>query len=152
MVSRFERFTVAISALYRYWHKIAADEMKKYGLKGPYAVYLVAMSRHPQGVTATKLCEDCSRDKADVSRAVAAMEHKGLVRREENNGSLYRGQIKLTPAGEKAARHVRACANAAVEIGGKGLSDEQRRMFYGILDTIAANLEAFSKEGSSLLA
>ena len=34
MVDRFERFSRGVSELSKYWHKIAADEMEKYGLKG----------------------------------------------------------------------------------------------------------------------
>ena len=54
MLNRFERFSLAISEIYRYWHKIAADEMEKYGLKGPYAVYLTAMYRYKDGITSTQ--------------------------------------------------------------------------------------------------
>ena len=48
--------------------------MAKFDLKGTYAVYLSAMYRNPEGITAAKLAELCCRDKADVSRAVAALE------------------------------------------------------------------------------
>ena len=79
MLSRFERFSVSISELYRHIHKISADEMAKYGLKGPYAIYLLTMHRYSDGITATQLCELCDRNKAEVSRAVTAMEVMGLV-------------------------------------------------------------------------
>ena len=74
MVSRFERFSFVISEIYRHLHKIMADEMEKYGLKGAYAIYLSAMYRHPDGITATELGEICSRNKADVSRAMSSMQ------------------------------------------------------------------------------
>ena len=37
------------------------EKMAKYGLKGPYAVYLTAMLRHPEGLTAVRLGEICAR-------------------------------------------------------------------------------------------
>ena len=33
MVERFERFSLAIFEISRYWHKLAAEEMSAYGLK-----------------------------------------------------------------------------------------------------------------------
>lgn len=147
MVERFERFTFAISEIYRYWHKIAADEMEKYGLKGTYSVYLVTMYRFPDGVTAAALCELCGKDKSDVSRTVAVLESKGLVKREEVNKNLYRARLKLTDEGKKAAEHVRERAKIAVEIGGKGISAENREKLYKMLETIAANLQIVIAEG-----
>lgn len=144
MIQRFERFTLAISELYRYWHKIAADEMARYQLKGPHALYLVALHRYEQGITAAGLCEVCGRNKADVSRAVALLEERGLVVRE---GDQYRAQLKLTEVGKQAAEQVRERARMAVEIGGRGLTEEQRTAFYETLTVIAANLKTISQLG-----
>ena len=55
MVDRFERFSFAVFEISRYWHKITANEMEKYGLKGPHSVYLTAMYRYPDGITAPQL-------------------------------------------------------------------------------------------------
>ena len=74
MIDRFELFVAAISGIYRDIQKIERDEMVKYGLKGPYAQYLVAMKRCPQGITASALCEVCDKDKAAVSRMLGEME------------------------------------------------------------------------------
>lgn len=144
MIERFEKFSMVISDINRYWHKIASDEMEQYGLKGPYAIYLAAMHRYPQGLPAVRLCELCNRNKADVSRAMADMEKKGLVRRE---GSSYRALLILTEEGISAAKHVADRASKAVERGSKGLSDEHRAIFYETLDLIAANLKEISQEG-----
>ncbi len=147
MLGRFERFTYAITEINRYWHKIAADEMARYGLKGPFAHYILTLYRFPEGVTSVKLGELCDKNKADVSRAVSALEDKGLVKREGNNGSFYRAKIKLTADGKAAAEHVQALAAKAAEAGGKGLTSERREMFYEALEHIAANLKAVSEEG-----
>ncbi len=147
MIARFEKFTFAISELSRYWHKIASDEMAAYGLKGPYAVYLVTMQRHPDGITAARLCELCEKNKADVSRAMADLEDKGMICRKTDGGNLYRALLVLTDKGKEAATHIKALAEKAVEIGGKGLSDEQREVFYHALEVISSNLKEVSREG-----
>ncbi|MBE7056497.1 MAG: hypothetical protein E7388_03540 [Ruminococcaceae bacterium] len=144
MVSRFERFSFAISEIYRYWHKIAADEMEKHGLKGPYSVYFTTMYRYPDGLTSAQLAEICSRDKSDVSRAIALMEKRALVVKE---GASYRALLKLTEEGKKVAEFINERAGHAVDLGGKGLSEENRALFYETLELIVSNLQTISQEG-----
>ena len=129
MLERFEQFTSAISALYRDVQKIERDEMEKQGLRGAFAQYLLAISRHPEGITAAALCEACDKDKAAVSRITAEMEAKGLVERETDGVSQYRAKLRLTPAGQDAAAFVRKRASVAVELAGKDLSAEDRKIF-----------------------
>lgn len=147
MVDRFERFSFAISEISRYWHKITAEEMGKYGLKGPHSVYLTAMYRYPDGITAPQLCELCGKDKSDVSRAMSLMEQKGLVRKEGIYQNRYGGAFKLTEEGMTAAEQVRQRASLAVQIAGEDLSDENRAVFYDSLEKIASKLREISKEG-----
>lgn len=147
MLDRFERFTLAISEISKYWHKIAAVEMEKYGLKGPHAVYLVIMARYADGITATQLGELCGKDKADVSRAMTIMEKKGLVIKEGVNQNLYRALLKLTNEGKEAAEQVKVRASIAVEEAGKELTDENRKIFYDSLENITARLQELSEAG-----
>lgn len=146
MLKRFEQFTASISCIYRCIQKIERDAMEKYGLRGPHAQCLIAMTRFPEGVTAARLCEICEKDKAAVSRILSELENEGLiVRRITDTG--YRAPIVLTEKGLKAAEDVGILAKRAVEIGGKDLDDESRTVFYSALDSIAANLHILSKEG-----
>lgn len=147
MANRFERFTYAIFEISKHWHKIAAEEMEKYGLKGPHAVYLVTIQRHPEGLTAAKLCELCSRDKSDVSRAVSLMEKKGLIIKKEVYQNKYRALLKLTETGALAAKQVRKRAEMVVNLAGEGISDQNREIFYDTLELITNNLQTISKEG-----
>ena len=147
MVERFERFSLAIFEISRHWHKIAADEMAQYELKGPHAIYLIIMYHHPEGLTAALLGEKCGKDKADVSRTISLLEQKGLIKREEVNHNGYRALLRLTETGEEAAKHLCERVGVAVEHAGCGLSDEKRDIFYEALELIASNLQALSKEG-----
>lgn len=147
MVDRFERFSLAIGEVYRLWHKVSADEMEKYGLKGPHAIYLTTMLRHKDGITATQLCEICGKDKADVSRAMAMMVKKGMVAKESADQSTYRGLLKLTPEGEKAAKLVQRRVCLAAEFAGKELTQEKRAVFYEALELIVTNLREMCKTG-----
>jgi len=147
MLNRFARFSLAISEIDRCWHKLATEEMAKYGLNSPHAVYLGALYQYSEGITAAKLGKLCCKNKADVSRMVTILEKKGLIRKEGIFGNRYRAKLLLTEEGKQAAEHVCKRAAVAVELAGAGLSDETRDIFYCALEQITANLQALSKEG-----
>lgn len=147
MLNRFSRFSLAISEIDRCWHKLAAEEMAIYDLNSAHAVYLHALYNADEGITASKLGELCCKNKADVSRMVAILEKRGLIKKEGVAGSLYRAKLLLTDEGKKAAEHVQARAAIAVEIAGAGLSDDDREVFYRSLELITTNLQRLCKEG-----
>ena len=126
MVDRFERFSVAIAEISRYWHKIASKEMERRGLRGVHSIYLTALYRHPEGLTAGQLCELCGRDKADASRMLSIMEKRGMVRKEGGHRNLYGGKLKLTDEGVAAAEFVCRRASLAVELAGSALDESAR--------------------------
>ena len=147
MLNRFERFSLAIAEISRCWHKLATEELAKYELNSPHAVYLNILYQNQDGITAAKLGELCCKNKADVSRMVSIMEKKGLVQKESTGGNMYRALLKLTDEGKAAARHVQERAALAVELAGAGLSDSDREVFYRALEQITVNLQTLSKEG-----
>ena len=145
MISRYEQFSFLISGIYRSIQKIEREEMIRYGYKGAYAQYLAVMLRYPEGVTAAQLGEACEKDKAAVSRAVAEMLEKGLMRRESTGDTLYRAKLFLTEAGVAAAQFVSRRALEAVSAA--GLSEDEREAFYVALEKIAGNLQEISVKG-----
>ena len=150
MLKRFARFSLAISEIDRCWHKLAAEEMAKYELNSPHAVYLTTLYKFEEGITAAKLGELCCKNKADVSRMVAILEKKGLVTKETAGGNVYRAKLLLTEEGKRAAEHVQQRAAVAVELAGSGMTDEEREVFYRCLERITTNLQTLSKEGLPL--
>ncbi len=147
MIGRFETFTFALSELTASWNKIAAEEMKRFDLKGAYVLYLIALYKHPDGLTSAKLCELCNRDKAEVSRAISTMEKKGLVVRTNVTVNGYRAKITLTDMGRESTMELRERVKLVVEKGGAGLTDAQRESFYEALAIISSNLKEISREG-----
>lgn len=147
MIDRFERFSCAIAEISKCWHKVASEELARYGLKGPHATYLTVLYRNSDGITAPELCRLCGKDKADVSRTMSLMEKKGLVKKEVVNQSLYRGLLKLTDEGRKVACHISERAALATELAGRDLSDEERNIFYKSLETITDRLRELCEKG-----
>ena len=145
MVDRFERFSFMIFEITRCWHKLASEEMTKYGLKGPYAIYFTVLQNYPEGLTSSRLAELCGRDKADVSRAVSHLEEKGLITRQQ--GNPYRAKLMLTDSGMIAAQLVSRRAAQVVELAGKDISDADRDNFYQVLTSITENLHTLCQDG-----
>ena len=143
-MDRFETFSLCLFNISRYWNRIAAEEMKKYGLKGSHAFYLVTILRHDGQITASDLCQMCGKDKADVSRAVSKMEELAMLIRVGDNP--YRAKLRLTETGLQAALHVRQTAAVIVDRVGKDLTPEKRAVFYDALSSITGNLEELCKE------
>ena len=149
MENRYELLSGSISCMYHDIQKIERVEMAKYGLKGPHAQCLLAMKKHPQGITAARLCETCEKDKAAISRILSELEDAGMVLRENRNGSRYRANLTLTEQGKIAAEAVVEKARLAVELAGVGFGEEEREVFYRVLSLIAGNLHKICRDGLS---
>ena len=146
MIERFERFSLAISEIHRCIVRISSEEMQKHGLSGVQARYLILMNRLHLGITAARLASLCSRNKAEVSRAVAALERSGLAKRELHSTN-YRTLIRLTDKGREVAADISERVKLAVETVGGFMSEDERERFYDTLDLIAANLTKIDKNG-----
>jgi len=144
-MDRFEKFSLAVFNITHYWNKVATEEMKKYDLKAPCAIYLLTLKQYEEGVTAAKLCEVCGKDKADVSRTIKVMEERGLV---ERGGDIsYRARVKLTEEGIKLAETINERASLAVDLVGGDLPEENRKILTETLDIILKNITKLSKDG-----
>ena len=147
MESRYELLSGSISCMYHDIQKIERMEMARYGLKGPHAQCLLAIKKHPEGITAVRLCEVCEKDKAAISRILAELEQAGMVLRQRRNGSGYRANLLLTEQGQVAAEAVMEKARLAVELAGTGFGEEEREVFYRVLSIIAGNLHGICRNG-----
>lgn len=145
MVDRFKQFSFSIFEIYRCWHKLAAEVMIPYGLRGPHAIYLVALRDCENGLTAVELSTICGRDKADVSRAISSMQEKGLITRDSVNN--YRAKVKLTNQGIAVVELISRRIAVAVEYAAQGYESDQRAVFYQVLDAVTDNLRQLSKTG-----
>ncbi len=144
MLKRFEEFSAAITGIYQYILKIEQSVMAQYGLKGSHTQCLIELKNHPEGITFTKLCESCGKDKAAVSRAITSLESKGLIQREKSTkGSNYRANLVLTEEGRNAAKIISEETAKAANRASADLPGPQRDAFYRNLQLVASNLAKF---------
>ena len=137
MLERFQQFSFIISGINRHIQRLERTEMIKYGYKGSYAQYLVAIQRFKDGVTCTQLSEICDKDKAAVSRTLTILQNKGYIVSEDKK---YRARLVLTDSGREVAKRMDDMIEQWVGFGGSGISDEDRATFYRVLESIALNL------------
>ncbi len=138
--NQFEKFSLAIGRIYRYWHEIAANELKPYKLKGTHALYLTLLYNHPEGISKVGICKELRKDKADVTRMIDILSENKLVKKY----GQYRGKYILTAKGRKTAVIVLNKANKAVELVSKNLNEKDIDSFYATLNIIVENLNQIS--------
>ena len=145
MDNRFENFTVTILKLNKLVHKIKLYEMEGYDLKAIHVMCVYYLAERGS-LTAGQLCKLTCEDKAAISRALATLREKGYVKGE---GVRYNCLYLLTEEGQELAGYINRKAAEAVESAGRGLTAEERSIFYKSLGAIAANLEKYYETLSS---
>lgn len=140
MIQRFQDFLTGITVCYKYIQRIKNAEMTEFGLKGTHVACMFYLHHNPEGLTAAQLCQLCAEDKATISRIVADLRSRGYIR--QGTGKNYRAPLHLSEAGVEIARQMDPLIKSWVSVGGEGLTDEQRELFYQSLALISDNLRA----------
>ncbi len=141
MDERYRRFTTLIAKCTRAIKKIKSSEMAEFHLRGLHVSCLYYLYLSKQHLTATELCEICDEDKANISRAIDALEEEGFVVCPSRTQKKYNCPISLTEKGEEVAKSVAEKVDNMVLLASQGLLEEERRIFYSSLALIAGNLE-----------
>ena len=131
MDHRFETFSLSILELNRYLQKIKELEMKQFGLKASHTMCLYYLGQHPKGLTATQLTE---------LRQLVVCEQPADHKRS------YRSRYMLTVQGRSVVSGIQTRIKEALSYGGRGLTEERRRDFYGTLAIISENLSDYLTE------
>lgn len=146
MIDRFGKFVGEISSINKNIQKIKTNKMKEFGLSGNHVMCLLYLAQHPEGLTATKLCELISIDKAATSRALAELVEKGYVYYPNlSSHKKYRAPAVLTEKGQKMTEQIDDIICDAVDKIGSSITDEERGIMYRSLDKIAEGIEDLAK-------
>lgn len=143
MIDRFEDFTSYINQAYKYIIKIKAHEMKTFGLKAAHVSCLYYIGKHEEGLTAVELVNLAMEDKAAISKVLAELQLKNLVRTDTAGVKIYRAKYLLTERGREIYHIINDIIIRTVDECGRGLTDEERAVFYRSLKTIVSNLSTY---------
>ena len=142
MEQRYQVFTGLILNISRCIQKIKNCEVAELGLKGKQVQCLFFLHKLSEGASLKELCDLCDEDKGAISRTVKELMAKNLVYLDEKSTQKYRNPIKLTAQGVKAAAIIYDKINNMLAMGGNGISDAERDVFYKALVQISDNLTA----------
>lgn len=147
MENRFEKFSIAVLELNRYLQRIKDQQMRKFGLRSAHTMCVFYLGQHPEGLTVTQLCDICREDKAAVSRCIRELLERELVESDApRDRRSYRNPYRLTEKGRALAKQVDSRVEEALRQGGKGLTEEQREIFYTTAQMILDNLSNYREE------
>lgn len=142
MIDRFSTFVSAITQINRCINTIKYREMQPLGLKGSHVMCLFYLQHYSRGLTAAQLSRLAHEDKAAVSRALSDLEKQDLIAcSSPSEQKRYRAPLCLTENGKAVCEKMDELILGAVEMGGRGYSDEDREVFYRVLLQIADNLQ-----------
>lgn len=144
MNHRFYQFTSGISTIYKNLQKVKTQEMKELNLKGSHVMCLYRLGNSEIPLTLTQLSILNNEDKAATSRTISDLVERAYV--SIDSEQKYRAPIQLTPAGLKAYEQLDEIVFNAVIAGGKGLTDDERDVFYRALKIISDNLAEYIKK------
>ncbi|MBR4072060.1 MAG: winged helix DNA-binding protein [Clostridia bacterium] len=138
MEERFKTFTLLMNGINRSIHKLKTAEMAEYQLKSSHVSCLYYL--YKEEMTAKDLCDICNEDKANISRAVKYLEENGFLESKAKTQKKYLTPIRLTEKGKEVASRLVTKIDNILDAAGNGVSDENRRIMYESLATIAKNL------------
>ncbi len=141
MEERYQLFTTLIAKCARAVKKIKSSEMSEFNLKGLHVSCLYYVYINGKPLTATELCDICDEDKANVSRTIDTLEEGGFVVCNSRTQKKYNCPVSLTEKGRVVAQSVADKIDNIVTLASRGLSDENRKIFYSSLTLISNNLD-----------
>ncbi len=146
MIDRFEKLTLGVAQIYKNIQRIKKYQMHEIGLKGTHVMCIYYLSRNPDGLAAADLCNICKEDKAGISRILSDLTHGGFIYYESGADKKYRAKALLTEKGRQYAHAVNRMILHATEMGGNGVTEEEREIFYRVLFLISDNLSQLCNE------
>ena len=93
-----------------------------------------------------ELSDLCVLDVTTMSRTLDKLEHMGLIKRTDNPECRRSWVISLTPAGEEKADKVIELFKMADDVFSDGMTDEDIKKLYDMLDVIERNIEKHSEK------
>jgi DNA-binding MarR family transcriptional regulator len=109
---------------------------RRCGLSRDEAVVIISLSI-TTAATAQHVARYSGRPKNSISRAVVALEEKGLIRRSAHPEDGRASCLELTPAGHKMFKDIKGDHAAADERLLSALAPEERKLFVDMLAKIA---------------
>lgn len=119
---------------------------ERFGISIPEWRVVANLGRHP-GLTANDVVERSAMDKVTVSRAVAALEEKGLLSREKDAGDKRKSRLTLSDKGNTVYSEIAPLALGFERDLLTALSAEEAAQLDRIIDKLNGKMDAVDGNG-----
>jgi DNA-binding MarR family transcriptional regulator len=102
---------------------------------------VIAVLGEGRPLTAQALCEATAMDKVTVSRAIRALDERGLVQRKPNPGDRRASDVTLTSQGGEVYAEVAPLALRYEQALLEGFCDDERDQLMALLSKLEARLD-----------
>lgn len=117
----------------------------RFGISIPEWRVIANLGRHPE-LSANQVADRSAMDKVTVSRAVAALESKGLLERTRDDGDKRRSRLRLSEAGQAVYVEIAPLALGFERDLLTALSPEEVTQLHGIIDKLTDKMDELSKD------
>lgn len=143
----FDLFSPDIVRLTRKLHEQKNKKLAEHNLKVTNARCLCRIAQSgSEGMSATEISRACEIDKAQISRCMLELTQKQYVYRTEEGKRRYKQKYRLTEEGNRIAEDLMQFVTNVLEVLGKGVPDEDLKIFRVTLDKICRNFEEASEK------
>ena len=144
---RFEKFALLIDGVQKCIQKFKMTIAPALGVKGVHVLWIYELFIHPEGLTSAELAIKSNIDPSLISRELASLKRKGYISREATPGKRnYNSRITLTDEGKALANQIQTMALTVQERVNAGVSTEDLKVFYSVLERLHDNLDKFIEE------
>ena len=135
-----------MSNLINYFREPALRDIEaEFGLTRPEVGILLFLNVC-EGITAAEFCEFSGQLKVGVSRAVALLEEKGLIRREMDTSDNRRQRLFMKDAGRKLYKRYIPMLRAREQSMLSCLSAAERNQLDGLLDKLNRHVASLARQ------
>lgn len=117
----------------------------RFGISIPEWRVIANLGRHPE-LSANQVADRSAMDKVTVSRAVAALENKGLLERTRDDGDKRRSRLRLSEEGQAVYVEIAPLALGFERELLTALSPEEVTQLHGIIDKLTDKMDELSKD------
>jgi len=117
------------------------EELKLYGVKSSYIIYLMLLRRTEMGLTMTELSKMSYVDKSLTTRVIKELEEKEYIYRDTENITSRKYNIRLTEKGRKLANSIYAIMEKNRNQILKKFTEEEQNKIFEVLNLIVSKLK-----------
>ncbi len=144
--TRFAKFALLIDGIQKSIQKMKSEAAPVLGVKAVHVFWIYELMNHGEGLTATELASQTMIDRSLVSREIAILKKKGLVRSEEGSGKRnYNARIFLTEEGHALADKILEKVKEVQSTVDAGITEEELDSFYLTLTKLSGNFVELSQ-------